>query len=428
MPMHLRSSVKTDKQTKFDAKESYIEKISEMNETELLRSHRAQPSLVEGLLLAREVNHKFAKPSSTPSMDLILGLTKFEQKTKWLFPWGAEMLNPAHRPPSSNPPLVFFGRRASAFVDKAEFLQKDTITALLSDSKQQWDAVLLWSYEPSHFALLHLHPCEELVLDFCSAVISLEDMENIAKCTNLRNLKIGDNFVAPSSVKAIESLPCLQTFTRFSITPLYKFLGTNGITWLTDAERHIFFKSEIFTTFASLIDARSESLSHVDLDCALPMSIAHALSRCTSLRSISFSDCHAMNDESLRTVFSSPTVQKSVQSIRIISSVPIDAITFAIIARCKNLRWINLACTGARSYTLSTLIRSNAQHLCSLILRGCESVDDSILEAMAHCRCLRNVELNLTDVSWKAVKAYIRAKRPNWEVIAHDTGLASIED
>ena len=431
MPLQQRSSKKDDKTTKVDP---YPEKTLRITGIELLRSHRAQPSLVEGLLLAREVNLKFAKPSSTPSMDLILELTKFEQKTKWLFPWGAELVNPAHRPPPDAviPPDVRFCGNARVFADESEFLEKDSITALLSDSKQQWDAVFMRSYEPSHFALLHLHPCEEVVLGFRSTYISPTDMENIAKCTNLRNLKLGDNFIDFRSVKAIQSLPCLQTIPNLSSNhltgPLFKFLGAQrNITLLITKRTHVFCKADIFAS-ASLINARSQSLFHVEVDCALPMSIAHALNRCTSLRSISFSDCHAMNDESLRTIFSSPTVQKSVQSIRITCSVPINARTFSVMSRCKNLRWINLACTGDRSYTFSPIIRLNAHHLYSLILRGCEPVDDSILEAIACCRCLLSVELNSTAVSGKAAQAYIRAKRPNWEVIAYDAGLARIED
>ena len=226
------------------------------------------------------------------------------------------------------------------------------------------------------------------------------------------------------------NLPRLQNFTHFSshyfAEPLFKFLRAKpSITWLYIDRTHVFYEADIFAIFASLIDARSQCLYHVEVDCTLPASIAHTLSRCTSLRSIFFSDRYAMSDESFRTVFSSPAVQKSVHSIRVINSMPINACTLAIKARCTKLRCINLAYTGARSYTLSTLIRSNAQHLCSLILRGCESVDYPILEALAYCRCLRNVELNSTAVSGKAVQAYIRAKRPNWKVIVHDEGLFS---
>ena len=64
-------------------------------------------------------------------MDLILGLTKFEQK--WLFPWDEEIINPAHRPPSIIPPGVCFCGYVRAFVKEVDFLHKDTITALLSD-------------------------------------------------------------------------------------------------------------------------------------------------------------------------------------------------------------------------------------------------------------------------------------------------------
>ena len=120
--------------------ESYTEQVSRITILELLRSHHAQPLLVESLLLARDVKRKITGASRAVSMDIILGLTKFEQKTNWLFPWGAELVDPARRQPGSLPRdtpkpvdwhLTLLG--AALYND----LSKEDITALLRDSKQQ---------------------------------------------------------------------------------------------------------------------------------------------------------------------------------------------------------------------------------------------------------------------------------------------------
>ena len=419
---------KNEEPTESTLTESHEAKVARITNLELLRSHRAQPSLVEGLLLAKEVNLKMANPSSALSMELILGITKFDQRTKWLFPWGVEVIDPSRRPPESLPPETFLTRARAPL--RIQNLPIDEFTSLLSDSKEQWDGVLFEIYEPSHFELLHLHPCEEVICTFSHQLISREDMENLAKCRNLRNLSLGNNAVAIRSLKAIRDFPNLQHFTYFfrhqSAAPLFQFLhAKSSISMLTIHEAHVYTAS-CARYIAFLVNARSDRICHIDLQCALPISIARALSLCANLKGISVMNFQESHEDGLQLVLSSPSVQKSLQSIRISCEMPISLTTFALMARCTNLRWLSLMSPGAYVCTIGPLIRVNAKHLCALNLHGCV-VNDTILTAIARCKCLRFIGLDLPSAIVDSVLAYLKANRLIWMIIPCGGGMKRIQ-
>ena len=91
---------------------------------------------------------------------------------------------------------------------------------------------------------------------------------------------------------------------------------------------------------AFLVNARSDIICHIDLQCTLPISIARALSLCTNLKGISVMNFQESHEDGLQLVLSSPSVQKSLQSIRISCEMPISFTTLALMERFTNLRWL----------------------------------------------------------------------------------------
>ena len=408
--------------------ETHEDALYRITKRELLRRHRAHPVLIESLLLAAKAMQKTEKLSGGTSicMEFILSLTKFQQKTKWLLPWGTEVTDITNRSPDCAAPDAYLKDMYLRIIEEPDCknqLSKDAITEYLKDFKQHFDGIILPFHEPSHFTLLHLHPCEELILKFEEKSLSLEDMTNIAKCKNLRSLSLNCNKISKNSMKQIQRLPNLAHVYHDHMDREMVFVQEvchiPSVSMLTITELNVMEEADI-QAIVSLVNTRRDRISHVYLSCTLPATLADALGRCTNLKSIFFEDYFGASDVHVQALLSSPSVQRSLQSIRVLYTHSIGADAFALMAKCANLRWLLLEGLHITAADIIPIIQANAHHMSSVICRSCQSIDSSILDAIACCRSLHYADLDRTGVTAEAMQEYRAAKRPNWEVISHN--------
>ena len=191
---------------------NYEDRVLRITKRELMRRHRALPVLVESLLIAK-VESSLSRNKEDLSMGFILDLCRFSQKMKWLCKWGPEIIDEINRSPSTEPDEFIEQKSRDIFMQERwneiryRLELKDQVLALLQDTTQNWDRIILEAYDPRYFPYLHLHPCEEIRLDFEKEELSQEDIQNIAKCQNLRVLDLGINKFPFRSVQALRHLP-----------------------------------------------------------------------------------------------------------------------------------------------------------------------------------------------------------------------------
>ena len=182
----------------------------------LIRSHRAQlfeisntRYLVEDLLLAAEVSSRTRKVSA-PSIECILGIIQFHQKMKWLCDWGLEYIDETLRPPSASLPKYIEQKITDRRVSGAEWATHEEVLDILNSPSQNLDRIILTDYDPEYISLLPLHSFEELYLEFQEIELTIEDMENIARCTSLRLFNMGYNRTSIEGMQALRKLPKLR--------------------------------------------------------------------------------------------------------------------------------------------------------------------------------------------------------------------------
>ena len=395
---------------------------------ELLPTHRAQPFLVENLLLADKVGIR-THSTAAPSIESILQVLQFSKRMKWLCEWGPEIVDESLRPPSATLPTCIDQKSKDQRLARQKPLTDDEFLALLSDSSQQWDRIILSEYESAYFALLHLHPCQELWLDFFECELSLEDMENIAKCTNLRIFGMGLNQAPFQGVLALRSLPNLRQVVydetahplpcieALSELPQVTLIAIRPMMNEDDFHRYTtpFSLSEIDKALAYIRD-RWHTARQIRLSVSIGPLVFVSLCLCTHLTTICIEDVEMMEENDLSLLFEGPALHKTVRHIRLWSA-GICPETASYLALYTNLLWLDFSSFDATADAIVPVILANAKHLQSLRIAYCNNVGDEILDAIAQCKSLQHVCLYNTGVRPEAYEAYRDGKRPNWEVL-----------
>ena len=404
--------------------ENYEDRVLRITKRELLRRHRALPVLVESLLIAREADSSLTKTKEILSMGFILDLCRFSQKMKWLCNWGPEIIDEINRAPSTEPGEFIEQKSRDIAIQERwneESLPNDQVLALLQDTTQNWDRIILEAYDPRYFPYLHLHPCEEIRLDFEKEKLSQEDIQNIAKCQNLRVLDLGINKFPFRSVQALRHLPDFNILNidQFShpmatIRTLKRF---PRLTTLAIHDAEDFSPEELPQILSFINDRRASARELFILFTRGGSDVYRAFAKCTQVRSIYLDEMDTMEDNNVHVLFSSPLIQQSVRHVRM--GVNAGPRAFCLLAKFSNIRWLDICNTEITSAEVSAIVRANVHHLCTLVIFRCYSVDDAILEAIARCRSLHFVGLEETSVSPRAVEAYKASQRSNWQAIAY---------
>ena len=207
-----------------------------ISKQEILRSYYAQPILVKSLLLAAEIQQGSKANTHALSVHFIIDLCKFQQKMKWLCPWGPELFDETNRIPGFLIPPEFRAKQMdiqSKKITSEKNLRRDRYRNLLSDANQHWDRVFMDKYDPEAFIHLNLHPCEELHLRFPENV-SIDDIQHIVRCKTLKNIFLRGSSIDLKHLNEFKRLPALEKLMYFhsssghsSITRLKNFPKVN---------------------------------------------------------------------------------------------------------------------------------------------------------------------------------------------------------
>ena len=406
--------------------EQYEERVLRITKRQLLRIHRAQPVLTEGLLLASESDQTMPHKIS---MDFIIDLCRFSQKMKWLCEWGPETIDEINRSPSNDPAEFITQKGLELYREdrsRDNCLPRAQMLALLQDSSQNWDRIILGSYDPLFFTFLHLHPCDELRLDFDDVKLTRDDIHNIAKCTNLRLIDFGLNIVPFKYMQALQRLPDLEVLNGLRPdSPMDNIRALMRFPRLKNLEVPIpeYLHRNDLPNVVSYIEGRQALARQVLVIFTDQLDIYHALSKCTQLQSINLDELDTPEVNNAHVLFSSPAIQKSVQHVRMGANA--RSRTFSLLQNCKNIRWLEFSRADITTVELSAIIQANAHHMSTLKLFGCYNVGDALLEDIAGCRSLVNVDLEETGVSLEAVEAYRAAKRRNWQALTYTENTGS---
>ena len=397
---------------------------------EIRQSHYAQPALVEDLLIALEVGSK-TNAEGFLSIDSILNLIQFAKKKKWLCPWGPELVDETHRLMHTMPPVCIQRK------DRREWMRNISaakIHDLLSDEKQQWDRITLRSYYDDSLDFLHLHPCEELRLLGGFDVIEREDFEAIVKCTSLRLIDLDYGDFNPEDLRLLESLPNLEKIVSRGGHAMCVFDFLEHFQHLTmlqlstaDSRLNDDMCSPVYPFVAgevsdalSYISARNDTIRHLHLSTIVGPIAFTALGLLKNVESIFLEDVKGLmgDDFDIYFLFMSPNMQQSVRHLYF-HCTRFDKKSLSHLAKFRNLQSIYFDALGLSTKHVCRIIRASADTLRSVTIAGCSKVGDALLEAIAGCKRLRNIDILETGVTVEAIEKYKEAKRPFWQVLTY---------
>ena len=381
---------------------------------EVVRRHRAQPVLIESLLLAHEVEARLEKPTSTIPMNFILDLCRFKQKMHWLLPWRTLLVDETSRAPTHDLPWEIDGM--SQVPDG--IYHRDTFGSLARDENQQWDRI--WAIDPVNFeflAYVHLHPCEELYLNHCVG-IHQNDLEHLEKCETLRSFKFETRYPVDGFSTAVQKMRSLESLNLETI--YHKILGLKDQIALYQrlpnmTSLHINRLDDPYDVhdLVEYIRNRKETLQHVKLECCMERSVAQALVECKNILSLQINDEKASYDVIEPLV----TCQHFQQSVKLLDLSSLNIQNFSFLKFFSALRWLTLNYTNVTNRDLRAVMLRNKCQMVEVSLISCHKITFRTFETIAHCIGLKTIDLSGCRIKTEEFEAYKENKRPNYEAI-----------
>ena len=409
--------------------ESLQEQCRRITERELRLIHHAQPVLVESLLLAAERDPPTLLEYSL-SVGNILSLTQFDKKKKWLCKWGSMRIDETSRLSSFTAPvctLKYFDELAIHSESESRDIDDEGILELLKDPRQRFDRITLTEYDPEILKLLHLHPCEELRLKFEGEALSSADMENIAKCTNLRVFDMDWNTISPEDVPLLKKLPNLHDFVYDEIEEAYPVFKTlmqfpqrttiqinSSLTHNFHIPTYPFRDCELAEVLAYITE-RKDTTRNLYLSDAVGPIVSATLGQCTGIESVMVTGDNERPEDYLYLLLISPLLHKTVQHFYMRETHVLH-----YLPAFTNLRSIEIHSSEESTSAIVPVLVANAEHLLSLTVWGCRHIGNGILEGIARCKRLRSVFIGESCVTAEAIRKYRAAKRPNWQVLVYE--------
>ena len=410
--------------TMMKKEDTFEDKVARIMKRELLRSHRAQPVVVESLLLASQVESRSAQNDNALSGKLIINLCKFQQKMNWLCPWGKELVDETNRPPGFELPKEvrdkYFAIKRKEIMDE-NFLKRHEFIEILKEYDPLLDRILIGDdYDPKSFQLLRYHPFEELHTKFFYT-LSLSDIENITRCTTLRNINIGCSKVSLKHIREFQKLPHLEKLYYChdyeGTAPITRIRDFPNLTLIPIQQNGLRYADRQVRKIVRLLKDMHERVHHLYLAWVPIPEISIALGRCTGVKSIFLEAAQIVDYKDVEKLFDSPNIHRSLQSIHI-NFTALGFEVYDLLSECTNLRWIHFQSDNeATEDDFIPIIKANKAHLIELNIVSCPHVYDEILEAIAICSGLKRVQLVHTGVSAEAVSKYREERRPNWQAI-----------
>ena len=395
-------------------------------ERELMRSHRANPNLVQSLLAARHFHETNTAAKYTLPLSLIAGICQFQQRFKWLCPWGGEYVAEFDRDESCYPQSI--RTRIHHVGDIYDVhpaglpLTQPTVQRAIEDTAARWERVVIVRHRLECLENLHRHPCEELHI--LHSTMRFSDIQRIVKCQSLRVLTLQKTKVTNVMLQMLHALKNLTTLVVYNEKPhipryfskFSQFERLESIDVIdSDADRMLM-PSEVSDTVKFLEDRR-DKLRSVNFHFPMEPAIAAALGKCTQLEVVNLSSPEN-NDYELEAFFASATAQRTVRVLRL-AWTEITGYSCRYLAQFRNLRTLDFAFVKyLQTGYLAAILLRNAAHIEDVNVCDCK-ISDEILEVVAQCRVLSQIDLRDTKVTRAAIEEYKRLKRPNHEAIVY---------
>ena len=400
--------------------ESYADRVVRITKRDLLRSHRAQPVLVESLLLVAQVNTRHKNNEKALSMQLILNLCPFAQKMRWLCPWGEELIDEGCRPPMRAIPEALRSTIGAAELNDTlpQWMTEGQLRRMVADESEQWDRIFTHDLQELRF-LQHLdkHPCEEVHMMGCGDIKS-NHLEHLAGCRSLRALTI-DAANAPkgfvSALQAVQGLEVLDTRLTFTgVAAMKRQIEMHRrLPSLKSLEIDILGDFDA-TVLIEFIRERNSYLKHFGFRGRFSRSIAAALATCENLLTLRIED-HGVTFNDIEPILTSEHLQKTVRLVKFDETTNIEH--FRGLERFTALRWVWLDDTDITNEDLQAVMLVNAQHLVEVSVQHCPNITKEIFDCVDKCTGLHSVDLSGCAIAFADMLEYKRAKRRNYKAL-----------
>ena len=397
-----------------------------LREAAMKRSHRYHPVLVESLLIAERFSHTDRAPNFLLSVSSVTSTCAFDQCKKWLCPWGVERVDETHRPELPMAPAHL--RNSELYDDVNCHLQLDEVKRLIDDETNQFDRIFLC--EPMSFkwlANLYKHPVEEIHILYDGIPKSLNDglplqtVSDIARCETLRVIECENIEIQKRHTHIMTRMPNMEAFIGIAnpdgiINQVQHYQMLPHLTYIHFFNAWDAPNDEDYEAMTTLIWLRRDTLEHIEFVLPPRGKLLAALTQCPKLRSFRLQAFAPIVDSDLKAFLSHPNIRQNIRDIWL-GYTQIGAGTFALLAKMRNLRWINLSNTALTGDELNAILRANKEHIRSVHAGGCPGVGSEIFSGIEECAYLDRVCLHGNEKLREAAAAYIRAKRPNYAAI-----------
>ena len=346
-----------------------------LREAAMKRSHRYHPVLVESLLIAERFSHTDRAPNFLLSVSSVTGTCAFDQCKKWLCPWGVERVDETHRPELPTAPAHL--RNSEFYEDKNWHWHLDVVKSLIDDETHQFDRIFLC--EPMSFEWLenlYKHPVEEIHILYDGIPKSLNDglplqaVSDIARCETLRVIECENIEIQQRHTHIMTRMRNMEAFIGIAnpdgiINQVHFYETLPNLTYI-----HFFSPWEVptdaeYEAMTDLIRARRDTLEHIEFVLPPRSKLLAALTHCPKLRSFRLQAFAPIVDSDLKAFLSHPNIRQNIRDIWL-GYTQIGAGTFALLAKMRNLRWINLSNTALTGDELNAILRANKEHIRSV--------------------------------------------------------------
>ena len=392
------------------------------------RAYRRQPVLVRNLLMAERLSQTARAPHFMLSFASVADLCRFDQRTKWLCPWGIEYVDETHRPALHSVPQHLLAKMYSCAT--RDVLSMRRVKNLIDKLDHRFERVLI--EQPESFdwkANLHKHPVEELHIIYVRTPeryrygLPYKAIAGIVSCQSLRVLEIENAVINEGHMHFLRQLKNLEViigagFARDRV-PLeiqvnaYDLFPKLTYVYFVCSMMHVLTAEEI-AAMVAFVTSRRETLRHIALFMPPSADLFAALAQCPNLRTFRLDSYEALTDADLSDFLSHPHIRQNLQDISLATST-LRGDTFARLAAMPSLRWVNLSANqGLTSETLNAILRANRANLRDVRVANCHYLGPQVLEGIAQCVFLDRVNLyNIRELQ-EAAAEYIRTERPNF--------------
>ena len=394
---------------------------------DLVRAHRGNPVLIEGLLFAHHVAAQRALPHFTLNLEAIIGIGQHQQRFRWLTPSGPSEISEFSRQPH-------FSLPEGLERDSLAHLSDATIIELLSNPQNAFERVYLsQAGAVPRLENLRAHPCEEVHLNYENVLQT--DIAHLRQCETLKSLTVLE--FDPEVLAPLAGHPSITHLDFHTVSKaqrsnkklrrLYvKFLRTFPnlqsicvpCNPKNDPQGEEFLKYSMGQhALAEYIHDRKKYITFAKFNTYLCSDrVAIALGQCANLRTLILRDT-VVHDKFIVHALRSPSVQRSLRHVELdnargsasfsLTTGPRGS-SLRALAKCTSLRHVALPGSKARTPEICAIVRGSKGALRRLHIGNCRLVRERVVDALLECPLLDRVDIAGTNVGPEAKEKFVQ--------------------